>query len=214
MGLWGNTDDAANSALFAPQQLHVPANTANRDTLYANATADAFITGVTVSQHLADSNEMAASRQAGESRPAHAGWVLRTEGSGGRAGRVQYETLVALKSPQGGDGADDTNLPDYTIVISTQPSGDTANSSDSAVFSVVAATVPSGGSLSYLWQYTTEVGNTNSWATTVAVSGFSNQTTANLTVANTIADGTMVRCVISVTGGDSVTSESATLDTI
>jgi hypothetical protein len=25
----------------------------------------------------------------------HSGWVLRTEGSGGRAGRVQYETLVA-----------------------------------------------------------------------------------------------------------------------
>jgi hypothetical protein len=28
----------------------------------------------------------------------HAGWVLRTEGSGGRAGRVQYETLVAMGS--------------------------------------------------------------------------------------------------------------------
>ena len=29
---------------------------------------------------------------------AHAGWVLRTEGSGGRAGRVQMETLVAMGS--------------------------------------------------------------------------------------------------------------------
>jgi hypothetical protein len=29
---------------------------------------------------------------------AHAGWVLRTAGSGGRAGRVQYETLVAMGS--------------------------------------------------------------------------------------------------------------------
>jgi hypothetical protein len=28
----------------------------------------------------------------------HAGWVLRTEGTGGRAGRVQYETLVAMGS--------------------------------------------------------------------------------------------------------------------
>ena len=28
----------------------------------------------------------------------HAGWVLRTEGQGGRAGRVQYETLVAMGS--------------------------------------------------------------------------------------------------------------------
>lgn len=40
----------------------------------------------------------------------HTGWVLRTEGSGGRAGRVQYEVLVA-----GGivtDGSDDSVLPD------------------------------------------------------------------------------------------------------
>jgi hypothetical protein len=29
---------------------------------------------------------------------AHAGWVVRTEGTGGRAGRVQYETLVAMGS--------------------------------------------------------------------------------------------------------------------
>jgi hypothetical protein len=29
---------------------------------------------------------------------AHAGWVVRTEGTGGRAGRVQYEVLVAMGS--------------------------------------------------------------------------------------------------------------------
>lgn len=29
---------------------------------------------------------------------AHAGWVLRTVGTGGRAGRIQYETLVAMGS--------------------------------------------------------------------------------------------------------------------
>lgn len=35
----------------------------------------------------------------------HAGWVIRTEGTGGRAGRVQYETLVAMGSITGdGDG--------------------------------------------------------------------------------------------------------------
>ena len=41
----------------------------------------------------------------------HAGWVLRTEGTGGRAGRVQYETLVAMGSMTS-DGSDDTILPD------------------------------------------------------------------------------------------------------
>lgn len=54
---------------------------------------------------------------------AHAGWVLRTEGTGGRAGRVQYETLVAMGSlgaqtaaygtPAAvSDASDDTILPD------------------------------------------------------------------------------------------------------
>lgn len=41
---------------------------------------------------------------------AHTGWVIRTEGTGGRAGRVSYEVLVA-----GGittDGSDDSILPD------------------------------------------------------------------------------------------------------
>lgn len=42
---------------------------------------------------------------------AHAGWVLRTEGTGGRAGRVQYETLVAMSSIST-DASDDTILPD------------------------------------------------------------------------------------------------------
>ena len=42
---------------------------------------------------------------------AHAGWVVRTEGTGGRAGRVQYETLVAL-STISTDGSDDNVLPD------------------------------------------------------------------------------------------------------
>jgi hypothetical protein len=53
----------------------------------------------------------------------HAGWVLRTEGSGGRAGRVQYEVLVAMGSlgsneakygtaPTTLDASDDAVLPD------------------------------------------------------------------------------------------------------
>ncbi len=40
------------------------------------------------------------------------GWVLRTEGTGGRAGRIQYETLVAGRSLIAGDAADDIEFPD------------------------------------------------------------------------------------------------------
>lgn len=41
----------------------------------------------------------------------HAGWVVRKVGTGGRAGRVQYETLVAMGSMTG-DGSDDTLFKD------------------------------------------------------------------------------------------------------
>ena len=40
----------------------------------------------------------------------HAGWVVRSEGTGGRAGRVQYETLVAMGSMTS-DGSEDNILP-------------------------------------------------------------------------------------------------------
>jgi hypothetical protein len=43
----------------------------------------------------------------------HAGWVVRKVGTGGRAGRVQYETLVAMGSLNE-DASDDTVLPDST----------------------------------------------------------------------------------------------------
>jgi len=41
----------------------------------------------------------------------HAGWVRRTVGTGGRAGRVFHETLVAASSMTG-DASDDTQYPD------------------------------------------------------------------------------------------------------
>lgn len=44
----------------------------------------------------------------------HSGWVKRTVGTGGRAGRIQYETLVAMGTPAAtsGDASDDLVLPD------------------------------------------------------------------------------------------------------
>lgn len=43
---------------------------------------------------------------------AHTGWVLRTVGTGGRAGRVQYETLVAFGGDFSTDASDDAILHD------------------------------------------------------------------------------------------------------
>jgi hypothetical protein len=47
--------------------------------------------------------------QEGTDKAALAGWNLRREGTGGRAGRVHYECIVAMGSITG-DGADDTQL--------------------------------------------------------------------------------------------------------
>ena len=41
----------------------------------------------------------------------HTGWVQRTAGTGGRSGRVFYETLVAGGSITGDDTADNTYFP-------------------------------------------------------------------------------------------------------
>ena len=67
---------------------------ANGYTLYANTTADAFKTGLTIGLFGVDSTEIALANNAAN-KPAHTGWVLRKAGSGGRAGRVQTEVLVA-----------------------------------------------------------------------------------------------------------------------
>ena len=48
---------------------------------------------------------------AGGTHITHSGWVRKTVGTGGRAGRVQYETLVAMGSINA-DAADDLVLPD------------------------------------------------------------------------------------------------------
>jgi len=215
MALWNNTDDAANSAIFAAAQVNLEPNTANQTALFGNTTQDAIITGVAVGQFGVTSDEMAAGRAAGE-RPAAAGWVLRTEGSGGRAGRVFSETLVALKTITG--DAEDVAFPDFTLFFTVQPDDSdevSAGDDEIAVFAVEADSAPTGATISYLWQYTTDPGNTASYATTAAVAGFAGQTTDELTVsANTIADGTLVRCRISATGADQVFSEDALLTVI
>ena len=49
--------------------------------------------------------------QTGAEHATHIGWNLKRVGTGGRAGRVTFETLVALANPIG-DGSDDITLPD------------------------------------------------------------------------------------------------------
>jgi hypothetical protein len=144
MAQWGNTDDAANSVLWAVSQLNKTANTANQTNLFGNTTADAFVTGATVGQFGAGVQEAQANGDL-----THSGWILRKEGSGGRAGRVTHEVLVAGGYTFIPDADDDAILPDYVLSITSQPLNTTANTTaeEEATFTVVAASKPTGANL-------------------------------------------------------------------
>ena len=109
MALWSNTDANTSAPKYVTSYLKVSQSSANVNLAYGNTTTSAFITNANVGIFAVDTNEMAntsASNKA--SHPAHAGWILRTAGTGGRAGRVQTEVLVAMGSITG-DGSASAN---------------------------------------------------------------------------------------------------------
>lgn len=212
MANWGKTDDAANSVLWATARVKLPANTDNQNNLYGNTTADAFIAGAKVGQFGVDQGETQAARAGAGPKAAHAGWVLRTEGTGNRAGRVQMETLVAFGGNfTGSDGSDDASIPDYKIVINTQPSSLSVNSSSTsnvATFTVASVSRPAGASLSYQWQKW----NGSAFANLSNAGAYSNVTTTALTVLGNVAStGEIYRSRIAATGATAVFSSNATL---
>lgn len=206
MAQWGNTDDAANSVLWAASQVNLTANAANRTALFGNNTADAFVTDATIGQYGVDVNEATAARAEGAGdRAAHAGWVLRTTGQGGRAGRTQTEVLVAMSSITTASDAEDAVYEDAYITITTQPSAQSANATadETATFTVVAGVEPTGTTLTYAWTY----------ANGDSITETSNATSASLVVdANTAVDATEYKVVVSATGADSVTSSNVAIE--
>lgn len=210
MANWGNTDDAANSVLWATTQAKLTPNTVNQTNLFGNTTADAFITGETLGQFGVSGAEAQAARAGANTKVAHAGWVLRTVGSGNRAGRVQNETLVAMKTITG-DASDDAVLPDFKLSITTQPSSLTINSSSTsnvATFTVVGASVPSGATLTYKWQ---KWGG-SSFSNITDAGAYSNSATASLVVrSNTATTGEIYRVQVGATGAANVVSTNAVI---
>lgn len=206
MPLWKDTDDAANSCIFTPMQFDLPANSANRGALFGNTTADAFVTGETIGTFGVDTAEMITARATAAARPAHAGHVIKREGSGGRSGRVTYEVLVAMGSMSGDAG--DIAFPDYALSVLTQPSDSSKSSSNNevATFMVVAGSQPSGATLSYFWQ---KWGG-SAFANLTAAGAYSNVTTATLSVlANTAANGEIYRVGVASANGGAATVYSS-----
>ena len=160
MSSWGNNDNAANAPYWAVNSTIVNAadvkavaaapTAANVALLYGNTTADVYTTGQTVGLFAVDAQESLATHAQ------HTGWVLRTTGSGGRAGRVQNEVLVALSGVTGdGDAQQYANV---TITLSgpSDASG-IANATYYAnvvTFSVTPTLVGNtAATLTYQWQY-------------------------------------------------------------
>jgi hypothetical protein len=228
----GNYDNAANAPYWAvnsaivkasPAQLHARPTAANVAYLYGNTAPSAYITDETLGLFMVDSAEEQV-QEVGSSKPAHSGWNLQKTGSGGRSGRVTWETLSVVANVLSDNNSDDAVLPDAIITISAQPVTvqsvvHNTGGANTLTYTVAASAVPATAALTYQWQV-----NNNSGGTWVNMSdGGSGQpggmfnktgtTTNTLTVAPsaTTANNYVFRCVITATNAG-ITNSSTTVN--
>jgi hypothetical protein len=226
MSSHGKYDNAANAPYWAVNSTIVNATNVkanysaptadNVALLYANTTADVYTAGETIGLFGVDANEINV-----DGKVAHQGWVLRTTGSGGRAGRVQQEVLVAMSSFNT-DG-EDTVYQDAVVSITSQPStlqGPVSAASANTVSFSVAAAITAGDSsapLTYQWQVNNNSGGT--WVGIDPGTGVTSGQPLNMTKTGantatlvldptgTAANNFVFRCVVTATGtGASATS--------
>jgi hypothetical protein len=220
MSSWGKYDNAANTPLWAVNASIVKNNPtkaaptrANVTLLYANTTSGAYIAGETVGLFGVDAQEANANKKV-----AHAGWVLKTTGTGGRAGRVQQETLVALSSMNGTDG-DGQIYANVSISLagpsaaSVLASGSYANTATFTVTPTLSGNT--SATLTYAWQTNNATG-TRGWTTPTDIANihFTGVTTATLGVkpANTANTTDVFRVVVTAADqGVVATSSNATI---
>ena len=133
MSLWGKTDNTANSTLFAAVQVNKTANSANRDFLYQNTTIGAFRSNIAVGQFGVSAAEAANTTGEGKKVP-HAGWVLRTQGTG------SLNTIIVSAA-----GSGYANSDTFVIVAGPGGSNTTGNVVTNATGNVVNVSVTTQG---------------------------------------------------------------------
>jgi len=232
MSSWGNNDNAANTPYWATAAVNLRPDSANSALLYNDTTFEDFKVATagggyrhadqTIGLFLVDSAEEQV-QETETNHPVHSGWNLKSTGSGGRAGRVQWETLVALANPVSDNNSDDAVLPDAIITL-TQPIAVggpvSAASANTVTFSVAGTTVlPSTATLTYQWQVNNGTGG--SWVnidpgTGVSTGQPSNMIKTGATTATLILDPTDItannyvfRAVVTATN-PGITNSSAT----
>ena len=228
MPSWGKIDANTSAPKWAVAQVNLRQTQANANLLFNNTTANSFAVtladgsvrqgNITYGMFLVDPLETQVA-ELGTSRPAHSGWVLRTTGQGGRAGRVLHEVLVCLDTATG--DADGQLYPN--VAISLAMSGNQTVVSNTSFANVatftVTPTITAGNTnavLSYNWQYNNASGSygwANIPANTTAIH-FNGATSATLyAMPGTTANNTNVfRVVVADTvDGVSVTSSNVSI---
>lgn len=200
----GNYDNSANVPLWVAATVNLTPDSANAVSMFDNTTPDAFITDQTIGVFGVDANEATANHSS-------VGWVKRTVGSGGRAGRVTEEVLVSISTMN--SDAEDVIYKDTIITITTQPINGSAThgNGNTITYSVVATGTPSA-TLDYYWQFN----NGSVWANTAtAGTAFTGNTSSILTAnASTTSSNTYkVRVIVNAvgTGAAAVTSANANI---
>lgn len=224
MSSWGNNDNAANAPYWAVNSTIVNAadvkaaaaapTAANVALLYGNTTADVYTTGETIGLFGVDAQEALATHAQ------HTGWVLRTTGSGGRAGRTQHEVLVALSEMKGPDG-DAQAYANVTITLAGPTSAtvvSNTSNANSATFTVSPTLVGNtSATLSYQWQVNSNTGAlgwTNVANSTPTNTSYVGGTTNTLLVypKTAAANAYVFRAVVTAADqGVSATSANATI---
>ena len=97
MASWANKDRYQDAPLWALARVNKAPTTANMGPagsgkLFNNASANNLISGITIGLFNYKDSEATGG--------GHAGWNLKIVGSGGRASRTRYETIVALTNSQ------------------------------------------------------------------------------------------------------------------
>jgi hypothetical protein len=217
MSSWGNNDNAANAPYWAVSTVSTGVNkaaaaptAANVELLYGNTTSGVYVTNETVGLFAVDSQESAADRKG-----AHTGWVLRTTGSGGRAGRVTQEVLVAMSSVLAPDG--DAQVYANVAITFAGPTDTSvfANTTyaNTATFSAVPTlTGNTAATVTYQWQFNDNVGGnwTNVSNGSPANTNYTGGTSTTLAVkpADTTVDGYVFR-LVATAADQGVTATSA-----
>lgn len=159
MSQWANSDAASNSVLWAPTSVKLAPNSTNRDALYGNTTADAFISGATVgmfainaTESLGESNVVSVSvTAAGNGFTVRPTVVFSGGGGSGAAGNTTAKVVaVALGGSGGGTGYVNAEVVTVNGGTGTSANVTIANTNGSGVVTSVTLVAGQVGSYTVL----------------------------------------------------------------